>query len=272
MELTEKEFWNQLRRSVDAAEADTVRELDAAEQLLADIDMDENARLSDARIDELVSMATADSHEAGSHEDPRAEPNGFGVRFGPTRFGRALAAAATLLIAPKFIIAATAVTAVTAVTVTTVVMQYSSTSLPFQDAIATMSDPAQPENERHTSTLRVFADVMESILLIKDVANEGSELSPSAVEVLDRMRSALTTGVPFVPDRFPDGLVFLGDLVADRNLALEERKDALLRLAEQMLHGVGALTATAGADGTTSDRIGRDAADSLRRLARLLAN
>lgn len=264
MELKEEGFWKELRRSVDRAKAREAAEIDelaAAERLLAEV-VDAEP-IPEERIEEMVRGAVS---EDAVSEDAVAEGavSDGAAQSRPTgwlpRLRKLAAAAAAFAIAPKFVIAATAVTAVA---VTTVMVQYSTQTLPYQEAVDLMMDETQTEASRRVGLVRVLREIDDSIRIVQEAA---SDLGPQAEAVLDRLRLILEEEPPpFEPIPFPDPHIYLGDLVADRNLALEERRDALNRLADQLAYGLQALRSIEIAEGAPG--LGQQSAVALAQLA-----
>ncbi|MCA8949344.1 MAG: hypothetical protein KDE27_07565 [Planctomycetes bacterium] len=229
MELKEEGFWEHLRGAVARAEAEERSELAEAETLLAEVGDEECEPYSDTEVDEIVANVMA--------ADARAQET---TRF--PRFGRSLAAAAALLIAHPFVAAAVAVTTATAV-VLVGHLRYTTLTLPFQSAIETAMDEGRDEEDRRNAQTTFYSDLLDTAGLLREIREEDSAVGVQASALLAGLLSMLDQDNPFQPGRFPDPHLYLGDLVADRNLALEEREDALRRLAEQMAYGVAALQA-----------------------------
>jgi hypothetical protein len=152
---------------------------------------------------------------------------------------RPLAAAAMILLAPQFLAAAGVVTVVV---VASQLMSYSSTSVTFEDAITITVNPEQPERSRQSSQQVVAAHLIESIALIQQVGDEGSEVSAAAKQALVDFLVALAQPGPFVNRALRDPHIELGDQVANTANGSALRADALRRLVEQVKYGLSALS------------------------------
>lgn len=250
MELNDDAFWEALQRQVAQAEADEVEELAEAERLLAEIDNERVEPLPEEQIDAMVRLATtqglpaaaevtapADVAPAATELEPSTAPATFS-RFAQMR--RFLAAAAAFMLAPKFLVAATAVTVVV---VTTVMVRYSTWDLPYQDAISIMMDDSRSELERQAGQRRVSFDLIESISILQGSGSENSAIGGQAAVVLEQLRATLDDGGTFEADWFSDPLFDLGRQVADLGLDLELRQEALSQLGSQLVYGMQALKA-----------------------------
>ncbi len=271
MELNDEQFWRALRQALELAEADEAKEMAAAERLLADTSVDAGAQLSEERIAEVVRFATAPSAaelEAAAYDEardePRAEPHDAERRAAPIALApvpaprpswrrrliaalpRPLAAAAALLLAPTFLAAATVVTVVV---VTTVMLRHTTHTLPYQDAVAILVNEEQTELSRRSAQTKVTSTILVSIGVLDAVVAENSEVSDPAAAVLTRLRGLLVSGGPFQLMVHPDPHLELGDRVADKSLAIDQRKESLAILADQMAYGVLALKVIEQASG-----------------------
>lgn len=218
-------FWKQLRDDVADAER---AELAAAERELAQLDDEPLEPLADEQIERMVTSAL----ERADHERAAA----------PVRHissGRQLlAAAAALLVAPKFLVAATAVTVLA---VTAALLQNTTRSLPFQDAVAIALDDGRDDDARIAAQGRVYFDVVESLETIR-AALDDEALAPRAGACMTRVRDALALRGGFALTRFPEAIAALrARVAAAAGLDAGTRAAALDALTDQAVHGIAAL-------------------------------
>lgn len=268
MELKDEEFWSWLRERHDAAVAAEAEEFAEVERMLAQLDEDSDDDVVDeplpaAQIEEFIQAALAATAAETDNENatpPTGQPRWW------VRAQRAVAAAAALMIAPKFIVAASAVTVVAVSTY--VGIRYSTFTLPYQDAVDILVDVDRPEVDRNTAQRRITGDLIGSILALRTVAPEANRVGRAAQRALDELRVEVASPSPFSPTDFPDMHSYLGDLVLDKALDAESRLDALRQLSAQMHHGVQALHASRTDD--ASDAIRGNAVIALDNITQLL--
>jgi hypothetical protein len=156
------------------------------------------------------------------------------------KLSRFVAAAAAVVVAPKFLVAASIVTFVA---VSTYVVRNSAESLPFQDAVAILMDEQEADHNRDAALGRVVGDLEESIGTVRAVSPEPTEVGQQALTVLRSLRQQLEAADSFVLRRHREDLAGLCSVVADRGLDLVERQDAMARLEDLLLYGATALKA-----------------------------
>jgi len=229
MSVNDDEFWDWLRDEVAQANTPQADELAAAEALLQEIEREGAEPLGADRIDEMVANATG--------EPPRDEdaPPAPVHRFAPAR--RMLAAAAAVLVAPKFLVAATAVTAIA---VTAMLLQHTTQSLPFRDAVSMMLDDEYEESDRMLAQGRVFFDVIETMTLVQQLREAGAMAGPAQTS-LARMRDALDDDSPFLPSSSDEPLAVLRERAASSAFSAAAQQDAIEALTDQAVYGISAL-------------------------------
>lgn len=259
----DEQFWQRLRRHEQQARAQQAAELAAAERLLQDTEVTATDRPTDERIEAIVQQATAGGTDRDEEPEPRLRR---WLRFPqPPRW---LAAAAAFLLAPKFLAAATVATAVV---VTVYVVRYSTFTLSYQDAIAVLMDERQPEQSRRSGQQVVFADVLESIPVVRAVELEDSPLAAVAAAVLERLRAALVDTEPFRHRHLADAPLRLAGQLADQGLPLAERAALLQALAVHLVQGMQALQAIRSGAAAAPPGLANDNAIALAQLATMLA-
>jgi len=236
MEVNEQQFWESLRRSIDQAEAAEVEVYADAERELAQAGDEAVDALRDEQVDAMVRHAVgaepattrADRTPAGRIQAVPARP--------PVR--RFLAAAVALFLTPQFLAAATVVTAVAA---TAFVLQRTTQTLVFQDAVHRLVDERESAANRDAAQGTVYMDLVEGVDVLKVLAEEPTPLAEQARGVLQRLRRMLETADPFVRRHLPGSPTALGDQALDQGQPFEMRSRALAGLAELMAYGVSAL-------------------------------
>ncbi len=272
MELNEDPFWNAVRRSAHRDERLVAEELAEAERLLAEYEAEEADRLTDERIDAIVKAATADRDREERDDGPPSQSVDGAPPGAPAhvpRWGRlrhALLAAAAVLLAPKFLTAATVATVV--VVATSVYLRYTTDTMPFQEAVRLMMDLEASEADRGTGQRRVYGDVKGAIVAIGKVPDVAADLDTEASGVLDGLRHLLVTGGVFVPAQFSHPIEDLGVRVVQSGLDRRERLAVLQMLADQAAYGVLALRSIA--DSAAPPVLRRDNAIWLQKLAHQL--
>lgn len=237
-------FWRSLRDVTDAAGSPSDDELREAEQLLREIDAEEATNPSEAVCPELVeqwieqavALRTATQlTEVGQETD---QPDS-GRLAKPWRAW--IAAAAAFLVTPKFLVAA-AVTA--GIAVTTVLLQNTTTSLPFQQAIQILVDAEQPDDTRATAGGRVYFDVAESVMTLTSLADGSSAIATEATKALAQLRQELEQPTPFAQASFSHSLTDLTrTLFAVRDGTAPLDPQALREFVEQARYGMQAIRA-----------------------------
>ncbi|MCK5945593.1 MAG: hypothetical protein KAI24_26625 [Planctomycetes bacterium] len=246
------DFWEALRESADDAEATSRDELAEAERQLREVDEEGDvAPLPRAFVEAVVSRAVAErrggaqrngQHDGSDRPDESGEPTN--VRS-MSSFRRVLAAAAALLVAPKFLLAAGAVTALA---VGTMVLRYTTTSLPFQDAVVILMDERQNDAARMAAQGRIYFDVIESIGILLDVGDEPG-LASGVRDSLERIRAELRAGQPFARMAYPEPHQELGNRALASDLDPGVRRLAVDQLTDQVVYGIRALNAIAAGGG-----------------------
>jgi hypothetical protein len=236
MEVNEQQFWESLRRSIDQAEAAEAEVYAEAERELAQAGDEAVDALRDEQIDAMVRHAVgaepaairADRTPAGRIQTVPARP--------PVR--RFLAAAVALFLTPQFLAAATVVTAVAA---TAFVLQRTTQTLVFQDAVHRLVDDRESAANRDAAQGTVYGDLIEGVDVLQLLTEEPTPLAEQARGALQRLRRMLDAADPFVRRRLPGSPMALGDQALDQSLPFEVRSRALAGLAELMAYGVSAL-------------------------------
>lgn len=259
-------FWRSLREATDAANTSSEHELRKAEELLREIDFDEATNapeaLSPKLVEHWVEQAVSSPHAPqltavqAADDRPTAKP-----------WRAWLAAAAAFLVTPKFLVAAT-VTA--GIAVTTMLLQHTTTSLPFQEAVQILMDAEQPDAARAAAGGRVYFDVAESVMTLTSLA-DGPEspgartltegpLADAARTALAQLRQELELPTPFAGSSFSHSLTDLTTtLFAARDGTATLDPDALQEFTEQARFGIQAIreadTDTMPAEVRTNSRL-----------------
>jgi len=256
MTMNDDRYWQAIQKTVDGAQSPPEDELANAEQLLHEIDQQEGAQpLPKAFVDSVVDEVTA--AEADRAPQPARIPN-------LSTFRRLLATAAALLVTPKFLLAAGAATVIT---ISALVLRNTTTSLPFQDAIAVLMDVRNNETTRQAAQGRIFFDVVESIGILHDVGAEPA-MAASAQQSMERIRIALDEDQPFVAMSFSSQHQLLGNQALISNGDPGARLSSVEELTEQVIYGIRALKAIAAA-GSPPNLMTQNAAQltTIRKLA-----
>ena len=240
MELSEEEFWDELRRSVTAAGSHERDELRAADELLAEVESSSAVApplLSDEAIDAMVAKAQLDGDVDAT--DPADSASVAESQSAPRRAGwfSMLSAAAALLLAPKFLLAAGAVTAFA---VSTYVVRFSTQTLPFQNAVTIMFDEGQSDDDRRAAQGRVFSATIEWVELIRTFESDPDVGSAAAASVA-QLRQVVASSPGFSRRRFNEDIVTVGRQWTNEGLAIRDRLEALDELAAQISYGIRAL-------------------------------
>ncbi|MFN3244140.1 MAG: hypothetical protein ACE37K_21715 [Planctomycetota bacterium] len=237
--IDDDEYWQRLQQASDEAQAPSADELTDAEQLLAELDEQGEAEpLADTMVDAIVADVTAVADATGiGHGAPQAKVHDLSSWRG------LLAAAAALLVAPKFLLAAGAITAIA---VSALVLRHTTTSLPFQEAIAILTDAQQDLDARSAAQGRVYFDVIESIGILRDVAAEPA-MAAGAERGLAMIRAAVDDDQPFAISSFAMQHQLLGSQALASDGDLSARLSSVDQLTEQIVYGVRALKAIAAA-------------------------
>lgn len=238
MDVSDEKFWAALREAVRQARETEVRELEEAERLLAETEEVDGERLSEERIAAMVERAVGGRVDAEQHEAAPAQTKPPVIRLA----GRSpwLAAAAAMLMAPNFLIAATAVT-VTVVAVSAYLLRNTTDTLSFSDAVNIMLDSGESDENRDAAQGRAYLNFIESIELLRKIGNEDSDLSAQATSALDRLRGALDDSEPFVRRGFDEPYESLAERATVAQLGSSQRQDSLAELVEQVAYGIRAL-------------------------------
>ena len=240
----EDQFWNWVRDEVARSGQPEESEYAAIEEQLREAELSSPAELPAEKIDAMVAAATGATLDSGAHTRPAAPVHRL------TGLRRLLGAAAAVLIAPKFLVAATAATAIA---VTALVLQDTTRSLPYQDAIAILLDESNDDAAREAAQGRVFFDIIESITLLQTVADQRA-LSAPADACLLRIRDALDDTGPFSQASFSTPLIDLRERAGTAGgLAASAQRETLQELTDQTLYGIRALQAIA--DSVTSPQL-----------------
>lgn len=236
--IDDDEYWQRLQQAFDEAQAPSADELADAEQLLAELDEQGEAEpLADTMVDAIVADVTAADATGTGHGAPQAKVHDLSSWRG------LLAAAAALLVAPKFLLAAGAITAIA---VSALVLRHTTTSLPFQEAIAILTDAQQDLDARSAAQGRVYFDVIESIGILRDVAAEPA-MAAGAERGLAAIRAAVDDDQPFAISSFAMQHQLLGSQALASDGDLSARLSSVDQLTEQIVYGVRALKAIAAA-------------------------
>lgn len=234
MSMNDDEFWESLQKAADDAQAPSRDELADAERLLGELDEDGAAEpLPEAFVESVVTEVTGEGRE------PRAQAKMHDL----SSFRGLLAAAAALFVAPKFLLAASAVTAIA---VSAVVLRHTTRSLPFQEAVAILIDEDQDAESRSTAQGRIYLDVIESIGILQDVANDDG-MAAGVQRSLEAIRAALQDDQPFAPTAFGLQHQLLGNQTLASDGDLGARLASMDQLTNQIVYGIRALKAIAAA-------------------------
>ena len=226
MNTTDDAFWNDLRKAIAADELEATDlqavdptdevELIAAETLLQGLDEEQPERMAP-----IAATAT-----------PRR----------PASWHRIAKLAAATLLAPKLLLAATAATAIA---VTALLLQNTTHSLPFQDAVKILMNEQAQGKDRETAQGRVFFSCIASILAIQDSQASQAAGATGAPEAMELVRAALRQTKPFAPTSFPEAHADLISRIHDRALPPAKRGQSLRMAARQAAYGIRALKAIA---------------------------
>jgi len=245
----DEEFWKSLQRAVDDAQAPSADELAEAEQLLGEVDEAGDAEpLPESFVEALVQDVTASEQEAREQEADGQEAGGHAAAT-PAKvhdlssFRGLLAAAAAVMIAPKFLLAASAATVIA---VGAFVLRNTTQSLPFQEAVVLLMDETLDTTTRGAAQGRIYLDVIESIGILRDVAEEPG-MAGRAQRSLEAIRSALDDDQPFAPTAFGMQHQMLGNQTLASDGDLGARLASMDVLTQQVIYGIRALKAIAAA-------------------------
>lgn len=242
MDVNDDQFWRSLRDAADAAETPSDHELREAEELLREIDAEEAAAPSEQvrpeQIEQWVEQAVSSTRSAKlAAVQPEAGRPAGSARAKP--WNGWLAAAAAFLVAPKFLIAATVVAGIA---VTTVLLQNTTTSLPFQQAIQILMDAEQTDEARAAAGGRVYFDVAESVMTLTSLADSSSAIASEATKALEELRQELAQPTPFGQASFSHSLTDLTTtLFAVRDGTAPPDLQAMQEFAAQARYGLQAI-------------------------------
>lgn len=291
MEVEEEAFWRSLRKQIDGADDEAQRELLDAEaelqqmeaELAANDATDAAEQLPPEQVDRWVADALAqDAHAlAQAHRAPQQQQR----RANPWQSW--LVAAAAFLITPKFLVAATIAAGIA---VAGALLQRTTETLPFEQAVILLLDEQQSHAIREAAGGRVYLDVAESILVLQEVANQAASgdastghtatLAKPAQMGLDRLRQTLKqasagTGptdqqlLQLEPAHFQTSMAALGDQVIALETEATLREQSLAGLVEQIEYGMQAMLVVRTRPGTAQLRTSNEA--QLRQIESLLS-
>jgi hypothetical protein len=236
MNPSDEQFWQMLRRDFTVADAAAAEAVAAAERLLADLDEAALTPLADAQIDAMVRAALVTTDRGVAGHRSRVAPTG--VRPWPLAVRRFAAAALALLLAPK---ALAAVALVSVAAMTTYMLQRTTQTLAYQDAVRVLlSEHTAPENRRAAQGT-VYCDLVWSIGIVREVAADAVLAGPHVGSALQRLRDQLAAGQPLTVPSVSDSLLALAAQVRDPELTAGDRRAVLERLVDLMLFGLSAL-------------------------------
>lgn len=289
----EDEFWQAFLKKVKpeqiaAEEVRLRRELEQAEDLLREIETEGNAdgdldTIQQSQIDRWVARAisatpeatpeaTADhdhaDHEHADHEHDgpaalRATPPPEQPKARPWQAW--LAAAAAFLATPKFLVAATVVAGIA---VTGALLQRTTTTLPFENAVNILLDAEQPDAVREAAGGRVYFDVVESIQILNGLAEADVAMASSASDAIQQLLTELRQPIAFEPKHFEERLTGLVEQLLATDSDLAARQDSLDTLVEQVQYGLQALQSIAARH--ENNVVGANNALHLQRIESLL--
>lgn len=239
MNVNEEKFWQELRRSAEPLPEIDTQELAAAERLLA-ADQSEPIPLSEEQIQAIVRRALA--VEPASAVTPTVDRAPTGRTTGTLRrlLPRTVAAAAAVLLSPKGLLAATALSVVAA---SALLLQRTTVSLPFQQAVAILLDERTDVANRIAAQGRVAMDVIETVRLVQPLQSTPAfpQIGAAATQLLRRAGARLRAPASRPSKPREVSLLALGDHAVDSAAAPEERIEALRQLADLVTAGIEAL-------------------------------
>ena len=264
MDVDEDFFWRDLRKKIASAESERelqdaeadLRELECElaaetqhESMAPELSMASELSMAPELIDKWVARALAsDGQEAGDGDTSiQAATRSPSRRVGGWQGW--LAAAAALMVTPKFLVAATVVAGIA---VTGALLQRSTVTLPFEHAINLLIDAAQSESKRAAAGGRVYFDVVESVILLQDLADSDTAMAQVAHLALAQLKLEMQQPTPFVHSRFHQPLAELGDRLAASDAGLAIGEQCLTDLVTQVTYGIHAMQMVQASNGPSA--------------------
>lgn len=253
MDIEGDSAWRAIRGAANADDVELRRELQDAEQELRRVEAELDAKdgsdgaeswrqaeIDPRQIDQWVERATAaDQLRATGPEGNVASPDAPVPGTPSARPWRALlAAAAAFLVTPKFLLAATVVAGIA---VTGALLQRTTTTLPFGQAVELLLDVEQSEAIREAAGGRVYFDVVESIQVLGEVSGSDASMASLASNAIQQLVAELRQPTAFEYTNFEEPMTSLADQLLASNAGLAMRQQSLDGLVEQVRYGLQAM-------------------------------